>query len=397
MPNLTKRIIDSIAAPTTADEFYWDTSLPGFGLRVYRSGRKVFVAQYRNAGGQTKRVTLGRYGTITLDTARKNAKLVMSDVAAGQDPSDLKRRGRIAPDMNTLFDDYLTFHAKPHKRTASVKEDERLWASAAKSKIGGIKVDAVLRRDIESILRGLASTPYQANRVRALLSKMFSLAVGWSMRTDNPMTGIPKHPEESRTRWLTADELKSLFSALNLYPGQTAADAVRFIALTGARRGEVLKARWSEFDLTAGTWTRPSAHTKQKRDSRIPLSPQAIALLKARHDPQRENDLVFPGRNGAPRSDLNRVWRHCKTHAKLHDVRLHDLRHTFASHLVSAGESLVIVGSLLGHTQSATTMRYAHIADAAQRKATDRIGDLIEQSVSSASTAEIVPIHGGSK
>jgi integrase len=205
---------------------------------------------------------------------------------------------------------------------------------------------------------------------------MFSLAVGWQWRADNPVTGIPKFPEERRDRWLKDEELSRLFTALDSSSNQRAAMAIRLLILTGSRRGEVLSATWDQFDLDGGTWTKPSAHTKQKKTEHVPLSSAALEMLRAwRAQVQPDCPHLFPGdADGKPLQIIKRAWKTVCQSAGLKEVRMHDLRHTYASHLVSSGLSLAIVGRLLGHTQAQTTHRYAHLADAPLRAATELFG-----------------------
>jgi integrase len=391
--NFTKNFIDRISTPDKGEAFIWDDGLPGFGLRVYPSGRKVFIVQYRNDGRRTRRMSLGRYGTVTLDEARKAARKILTSAVYGTDPADEKRQRRIAPTLSELWDDYLTLHARPNKRPASVAEDERVWKTIIKPELGSAKVAGVDRRDIEVLHRSMQKTPYMANRALALLSKMFDLAEGWKWRSGNPTVGVSRYPEQSRTRWLSIEEIKRLGIALDKYSNQTTADVVRFLLLTGARRGEALAAQWKEFDLTNGIWTKPSAHTKQKRESRIPLNGRALALLASRYEDQSPEAFVFPGQSGEQIKDLKRVWQHCREAAELSDARLHDLRHTFASHLVSGGESLAVIGTLMGHTQSTTTQRYAHLADDPQRAASDRFGGIVEAAESARAPAEVIQLR----
>jgi integrase len=266
-------------------------------------------------------------------------------------------------------------------------------------------VKAIGRRDIEALHHSLKATPYHANRVLALLSKMFGLAVEWGWRPDNPTKGIERYHEEKRQTWLSAEQLASLEGALDSYADSDAADALRLVILTGSREGEVLNAAWDQFDLDRGVWTKPSHHTKQKRIEHVPLSTPALALLERMAARRNGSPYLFPGRYGdKARVTLRRPWiQVCKAAGLATEVRIpgkrgelirykptvriHDLRHTFASHLVSKGESLHIVGKLLGHTQPQTTARYAHLSDGALRDATNRFGDILRTSKRRAGTA----------
>lgn len=261
-------------------------------------------------------------------------------------------------------------------------------------RLGSKKVNDVQNRDIHALHVTMKDTPYQANRVLALTSKMFSLAMKWGWRSDNPVKGIERYHEEGRERWLSDDELGRLLVALSTHLNQRAANAVRFQLLTGARIGEVLSARWSEVDLTRGVWIKPSHHTKQKRTEHLPLSAPALALLaEMRERAGATERYLFPGNaRDKPLQGIKKFWHSITEQAGIEDYRLHDNRHTHASHLVSSGLSLEIVGRLLGHTNPLTTKRYAHLADDPLRAAAERFGSKME-ALREARQAEIVPIR----
>ena len=374
MPKLTKRFVESLQ-PADKDRFLWDDDLPGFGVRVKPSGVKSYMIQYRQ-GGKSRRLTLGRHGIIAADQARRLAKLRLGDVAHGDDPVLDRQQERSAPTVKVLADDYMERHAIPNKRPSSVVNDRIMLRKNIIPALGTKKVKDVTRRDIETVHLSMKETPYKANRVRALLSKMFSLAMAWEWRENNPVLGIEKFQEQKRERWLREDELERLFTVLAAHPNQRAANVVRLLILTGARKSEVMRATWDQFDFENAVWTKPAHTTKQKRTEHIPLSEQAFAILsdiQANATPKTTH--VFPGEvPGQPIQCVNRFWREVRLAADIPNVRIHDLRHTFASHLVSSGVSLPIVGRLLGHTQPQTTQRYAHLADDPLREAAEVMG-----------------------
>jgi len=199
---------------------------------------------------------------------------------------------------------------------------------------------------------------------------MLALAVMWKMRPDNPCRGVERNGEDKRQRYATAAEVKRLSKALAEHDDRDAADIFTILLLTGARRGEVLKARWNDFDLDKGVWTKPGATTKIRTTHVVPLSAAVIALLSSR---EKISEFVFAGRVGGHRVEIKANWRRICKAAKINGLRVHDLRHSYASALVNAGASLPLIGSMLGHAQASTTLRYSHLLDATQRQAAEQV------------------------
>ena len=245
----------------------------------------------------------------------------------------------------------------------------------------GKRVEEITTGDVQSLKREMRETPYMFNRVRTLLSKMFNLAIQWKWITDSPVKEIAKYQEQKRDRWLNDQEIKKLWEVLEGYYNQRVANAIRILLLTGSRRNEVLHATWDQFDLERGVWIKPAHTTKQKRKEYLPLSSQTIEILKAMQQ-AKSTPFLFPGKIlGQPLKNMNKSWNTIRKRAGIADVRIHDLRHTHASHLVSSGLSLSIVGKLLGHRHAATTQRYAHLADEPLRQAAELFGEKVESMV----------------
>ena len=377
---LSKTVVERIKA-ADQDVVVWDNTLPGFGVRVKPSGVRSYIIQYRNRNTSTsRRLTIGQHGPLlTLDQAKKQARAMLADAMRGEDPVEIRKTARRAPSIADLAVDYLERHAVPKKRPKSVRDDRAMLDNIILPKLGAKKVDAIGRRDVEAIQVGMKDRPYQANRVLSLLSKMFNLAIEWKWRPDNPAKGIERYQEQKRERWLSDEELRHLCAVLDEHPNTRAANAVRLQLLTGARLGEVLTSRKEDFDLHRGIWTKPSHQTKQKRTEHLPLSAQALILVTLIIETSDAGSpFLFPGNKpGQPLHEIKKFWSVVLREAGIVNYRRHDNRHTYASHLVSSGLSLEIVGRLLGHTTATTTKRYAHLADDPLRAATDQFGSKI--------------------
>jgi integrase len=382
--------------PQTGSKFYFDCEVPGFSVRISSSGTITFVLNYF-VDGDAKRYTLGRWPDFTVAQARKEADDLRHRIRGKEkfDPIEATKNEKAAklaaidadrnePTVAELARDYMLV-AEKKKRESSLRQDRQMIANRIIPTIGTLKVKDVTCLDIERLHGSLKATPVRANRVLSLLSSIFNLAIRSEKAHRNPVKGVQHYHEEPRETWLSLDELNAIFSALNRYPDQVAADAIRLLVLTGAREMEALSAEWSQFDLQRGVWTKPSHHTKQKKTEHVPLNDQALALLSQM---DRTGRYLFPGadRKGH-RVVIRKPWAQVLRMAGLgqativpskrkgmmktvwtSSVRIHDIRHSFASHLVSRGASLQLVGKLLGHTRTETTARYAHCAPEAVRE-----------------------------
>lgn len=370
---ISDKLVKALLPPATGNRIAYDHEIKGFGVRITAAGVRSFVINYR-AGGRERRLTIGQYPTWSVTAARAEAQTLRRRIDLGRDPMRERHDEHAAPTVADLSRDYLERHAVKKR---SRRDDEAMIKNDILPRLGKMKVGDVRHADVDRLHREITKrAPIRANRVVACLSKMFSLAQKWDWRSDNPVRGIERNPEERRNRHLSTEEIARLADALNQCPESASANAVKILMLTGARRGEVLGAQWDEFDFEVGVWTKPSAHTKQKREHRVPLSAPTLQLLHR----MRENatgDYLFPGPRGAPLTDIKRFWASICKAAEITNFRVHDLRHTYASLLASAGLSLPIIGALLGHTQAQTTQRYAHFFDDPLRQATERVGAVV--------------------
>ena len=394
---LTDRLVLALSPPATGQLICWDAPnskgidhTPGFGLRVTSSGARAFVLNYRNQGGRERRLTIGSPPAWTITAARKQAAELRYRIDTGDDPLAELDAERNAPTVKDLAERFERDEL-PKRRPATGLDYSAILRLHILPRLGKLKVAEVSHTDIEKLHRQIAEmAPYRANRTVAVLSRMFNLAIKWRLRSDNPAIGIERKPEEKRERYLSPAELTRLAEVLATRPGPSA-NAVRLLLLTGARRMEVLAAEWSQFDLEAGIWTKPASTTKQAKLHRVPLSAPAWQLLVEMRGKAGGSPFLFPGANGGPQRDLKKFWASICKAAAIEGARLHDLRHTYASVLASSGLSLPVIGALLGHSQAATTHRYAHLLDDPLRTATERAGAIITGS----GGAEVVPFSKG--
>lgn len=372
---LTKRKIDSFSyqGRGVSRDVRWDGLIPGFGIRIYPSGRKTFVLSYR-CNGRKRLMSVGSYGVITLDEARDLARKASVNVASGIDPLDQRQLAIQGDSVADLCQAFMDRHAKPHKR--SWKDDEsriRLYIVPA---WGTLKASSLKRSDVARVHRKLGEQhPYAANRLLELISKMYELGRIWAVVADdhpNPARRIPKFKEEKRDRWITPQELPRLARAIDLEPNRPARAALWLYLLTGLRKSELLPLRWSDIDeqrqeIRIGM-------TKSGRPHYVPLSAEAREILRSLpHD--EGNPYVFQGtKPGRHLVNIDKPWRRVRAAAGIEDVRLHDLRRTMGSWLAQAGNSLHLIGRVLNHSTPSTTQVYARFGDDHVRAAIDSYG-----------------------
>lgn len=441
---ITQTFAQDVKAPKAGFRLCWDGGLAGFGLRVTAAGVKSFILQYRIHGRQ-RRYTIGQLGAWTAETARQEAIRLQQEIDKGFDPvvllehqeqqaheEEAQQREEEARErtLKQLADAYFAHFAerieKDTRRPRTLAEYKALVSGmivppenpnetqAQQLKdglyLGPVRIRELSERKIAKWHLQWKDAPYRANRALALLHAMFT----WAIKADakaranqqpeewclpaNPAAGVETFPEHKRENYLTEAELQRLAAAMDEYPalcGQDAGiskkqrdwlqteaaramDALRLIMLTGCRKGEALAARWADFDLIRGVWTKPSHSTKEKHTEHVTLSQQALSLLERM---SREGEYLFPGRYGEHLADVKYPWARVCHLAKLSGWRIHDLRHSFASHLVSRGVSFETIGKLLGHRQAQTTKRYAHVADEAQRLAANMFPAVLSRTV----------------
>ena len=377
---LTKRTLDALE-PREKPFIVFDGALPGFGVRVMPSGVKAFVLEYRpGSGGRgvaKSRLTLGRFGVMTVDQARTAALTALARVRLGEDPQAEKTRQRDALSVAALIEAFLEGHVQKLKPRTRVSYEAAL--AKLRAAYGGSKAAALTRAQLTGLHRSMANAPYAANRALAVISSLYARAIDQGLLPEghtNPATKIGRYREHAREQFLTGEELARLGAALRMAEPKNpfVVAAIRVLLLTGARMSEILHARWEHIDTERGILFLPDSKTGRKP---VYLSAAALAILS--EIPRlKGNPHVFPSQKvGAPRVKLHSAWVPIREAAGLDGVRIHDLRHNFASFGVGASLGLPIIGKLLGHSQPSTTARYAHLCADPMHAAVETIGSEI--------------------
>lgn len=373
----SKRVIDALPPqPQDAkarENEYSDTEVSGLKLLINKQGRKFFYLRYRHAGRQ-RSMKLGNYGELDISEARLLALKHRAQISNGIDPQEVVTESGMT--FRRFVDDHYLPHAYASKRSA--KSDDSKFKTHLHTTFGARLLVSITRQEIQRYHDELISrrAPATANRHLALLKRCFNLAILWGYMENNPATGIRMHTENNQSqRFLSVDEAKQLWQALNTEQNQIAATAIKLMLLTGVRREEALRARWEDIDSDGQLWRLPI--TKNGRQRFVMLSDTAIALLQTLPN-HGGNSYLFPGNtHGKPLNNPRKCFQRALKAAGLSHLRIHDLRHTFASLAINNGATLYEVQHLLGHASNTTTQRYAHLASENLRKASERVGALV--------------------
>ena len=379
---LTQAEIEKLR-PTERRYVVNDTQITGFRLFVYPSGKKTFHLRYIVNGGRAGTIRepkIGSWPTLKAERARQIASDWAAKVRLGEDPAADRQAAREAPTMDDLFARFMSDHSIPRKKPSSVSDDESLIRVHLAPVFGRRRVADITRADIDKFHKSKAANPYRANRCLALLSKAFNLAEVWGWRPDysNPVRHVSKFHEVKRRRYLSPVEFRALGAALlKAERGELSKPitpyviaAIRLLAFTGARRGEILGLQWRWIDWENGRAHLPDSKTGPKT---LPLNGPALEILSSLPREEDNPFVIVGGKPGSHLVNLKDPWDLIRKEAGLEDFRIHDLRHSFASVGVTGGLGLPIIGAMLGHTQTQTTARYAHLADDPIRAASERV------------------------
>ena len=379
---ISKRMVDGLSAGGKS-AVYWDRDLPGFGIRVYPSGRKTYVVQSRGPNG-SRRVTIGRHGKVSAEQARKEAAAIIDRIKVGESPLPESAEPEPEPTVADLAERYLVSHVAVECKPASAKRYRQALKHILPV-LGELPVGSVEREHVASLHYAMRDTPCAANSVLWVCSKMFSLAEAWGLRPRgrNPCRSVRRYKTVHRERFLSREEYRRIGRVLERAEAEESAwppavAAIRLLMLTGCRSQEVATLRWDDVDFKCGKL--------RLRDSKsgprmVPLTPTAVELLRG--IPRvKGNPWVFVGwAKGSHVGLLANHWHRLRARADLSDVRLHDLRHSYASRALALGESLSMIGKLLGHSKVETTARYAHLARDVEKVSAARVATSIEEDI----------------
>lgn len=379
MAKITKSAVDTAQA-SDKDGYLWDSQLKGFGLKITPAGRKVYFVQYRVGGraGKTRRVTIGTHGSITADQARTEAQALLRQISRDEDPLAVSDKKKQEKTFGVLIDQFLCEHVDIKLKTRSIAEYRRLIEKLVPKSLKEKRISELVRPDISRLQQSLSSTPYQANRLLAVLRKFFNWCEKNGYRADhtNPALHVDKFAESRRNRFLSEVEIAHLGDVLaseeiaNRYSPFVIA-TIRLLSLTGARLSEILTLKWEWVDFEAKCLRLPDSKTGAKT---VYLNPPALQVLADLPKLDGNPHVICGERPGAHLVNLQKPWSSIRKLAGLDNVRIHDLRHTFASIAVANGMSLPMIGALLGHSQPQTTARYAHLSEDPLQKAATIVG-----------------------
>ena len=378
---LSKRIVDSLPV-ADRETVYWDRELPGFGVRVHPSGSKVYMV-HKRSGGKSRRVTIGHHKVWSLEAARREAGEIIARLKKGETPGrpGADSPSATGPTIAELAEQYMTDHVAVRCKPTTARSCRHIIEKFLLPKFGARRLGEITPDEVAHLHYRLSETPIMANQVISLLSRLFhkAAASGDAPGGGNPCRFIKKYPSRSCERFLSEQEFERLGTVLRELEtarriSKNAAAALRLLMLTGCRRNEILTLQWEHVDLEHDELRLRDAKTGARA---VPLSPTARRIL-AGLPRQADNRWVFPGREPATRlANLNASWQVIRKEAGLEDVRIHDLRHSFASRALALGESLPMIGKLLGHRQVQTTARYAHLARNSVKAAARSIEDSV--------------------
>lgn len=409
---ITKRTVDALKV-TDKEYVHWDGELTGFGVRVRPSGSRSFIAVYRTGGRNTplRKVTIGAVGKIEASIARNEAQRIIRQAELGFDHAAEKATARAEMTFSKVCDLYLA-EGCDTKKPSTIATDKGRIERHIKPLLGKKRIGEISRTDIEKFMRDVANGKTAtdertkahgraiveggkgtATRTVGLLGGIMTFAVSRQLRADNPVRGVKRYPDKKGETFLSPADLAKLGMALAEMETEganpSAIAIIRLLAFTGARKNEIASLKWSELDIERGYLRLGDSKTGAKV---IPIGAPAREVLAAQSAID-DSPYIFPASTGGRQfQGLERVWAKVKTRAGFPKLRLHDLRHSYASMGLARGDALPVIGAILGHADLKTTSRYAHLADDPVRQTADGISESIKAALTQSRSAVVVPL-----
>ena len=374
---LTNKKIDQLI-PDTKSYIVWDNEIRGFGVRVNLNSKKTFILKYRIGQGRSARVrkpVIGTYGVMKVDEARKIARKWLLEASEGNDPKEVDKTSILLKDFCNV---YLQQHANIKKKLSSVIEDKRLMRLHIIPNFGNICLKEITRSMITKHHQSMYQTPHGANRFLSLMSKMMNLAERWEYRplNSNPCRHIERYKEEGRQIYLSMEQIEKIGHVIKQME-QTESifvlSAIKLLLFTGRRTGEILTLKWDYIDFENSKMNLPDTKTGAKSFFFSPTVKQILLNL-----PNKEGFVFKSVLKDKRVTTVRHIWKKICKLAKIENVRVHDLRHTYASLAVQNGYSLPIISKMLGHADIKTTQRYAHLHDDPVNQAVEKIDQQLD-------------------
>ena len=374
---LTNKNVDQLLADTKS-YIEWDSEVKGFGVRVNLNLKKTFILKFRVGQGrsaQVRKPVIGTFGVMKVEEARKVARKWLLEASEGKDPKEVDKTNVMLKDF---FEVYLEHYANLKKKPSSIEEDKRLMRLHISPSFGKVCIKDITRAMITKHHQSMHATPHGANRMLALLSKMMNLAEKWEYRplNSNPCKHIDRYKEQGREVYLTMSQIEKIGLATNELEKTESPyiiAAIKMLLFTGRRTSEILTLRWEYLDFENSKMHLPETKTGAKTFHLSSTTKQLLFSL-----PSREGFVFKSVVSGKRVTIVRHIWKKICKLADIDNVRVHDLRHTYASLAIHQGFSLPIISKMLGHTDTRTTERYAHLHDDPVNQAVDKIDQQLE-------------------
>ena len=383
---MSQEIISNLRCPEDKRSIqYCDRDLPGLLLEVrsINPSRSTWWIRYRDNASATKYLRLGHYPDMSLDEARQRARTEKARIQLGADPRAEEKAKKAVPTLTEFMEEQYFPHVATRKRTAA--KDEEYYRLRLKAAFGHRRLNQITRREVQLFHSGLRDeglAPATCNHYLKLLKRALNLAIQWEIIEKNPVVGIQYYKEDNLIEnYLDAEQLQRLLAVLTTDSNRTVCHVILFLLSTGARVSEARQAKWEHIDVERRIWRIPSTNSKSGKVRAVPLNDSAIGVLNQLDTEGKFEHVFINKKTGLPYTTIQKVWNRLRNEAGLGHIRIHDLRHSYASMLVNSGRTLYEVQQILGHSNPKVTQRYSHLSTATLQEAASSAADLINEAM----------------